>query len=79
MTSELGMKYIWIDCLCILQDCEEDWAYEAARMGDIYRYAVCNIAASGFKDGKTGLFKERTPLSLLHFPLFLNLVLFGDK
>ncbi|KAH8768298.1 heterokaryon incompatibility protein-domain-containing protein [Diaporthe sp. PMI_573] len=79
MTSQLGMRYIWIDCLCILQDCQRDWAYEAAQMGDIYRYAKCNIAASGYKDGKTSLFKERTPLPLLNFPLDLDLVLFGDK
>lgn len=79
VTSELGMKYIWIDCLCILQDCQDDWAHEAARMGDVYRYAKCNIAASGYKDGKTGLLKERTPLPLLNHPLFLDLVLVCNK
>lgn len=79
MTIQLGIKYIWIDCLCIIQDCQDDWAYEAARMGDIYRYARCNIAASGYEDGKTRLLKERTPLPLLNFPLYLDLVLVCDK
>lgn len=79
MTNELGVKYIWIDCLCILQDCRDDWASEAARMGDIFRHAKCNIAASGYKDGKTSLFKERTPLPLTTFPLHLDRVLVGDK
>jgi hypothetical protein len=79
MTSQLGIKYIWIDCLCILQDCRDDWAREAARMGDIYRYAKCNIAASGYENSKTSLFMERTPLPLLNFPLELDLVLVGDK
>lgn len=48
-------------------------------MGDIYRSAKCNIAASGYKDGKTALFKERTPLPLLHFPLHLDRVLVDDE
>lgn len=79
LTTELGMKYIWIDCLCILQDCQDDWTHEAARMGDIYRSAKCNIAASGYKDGKTRLFKERTPSPLQHFPLYWDRVLVDDE
>lgn len=79
MTTQLGVSYIWIDCLCILQDCQDDWAYEAAEMGDIYRHAKCNIAASGYKDGNISLFKRRTPLPLLNYPLYLHRVLVGDK
>lgn len=78
MTSQLGVKYIWIDCLCILQDCRDDWAYEAARMGDVYRYAQCNIAASGYKDSKTRLLKERALILLLNFSLYLDRVLVVD-
>lgn len=75
VTCQLGVKYIWIDCLCILQDCQDDWAYEAARMGDVYYYAKCNIAASGYADGKTSLFKERTPIPLINYPLFMDRIL----
>lgn len=78
INSQLGIKYIWIDCLCIVQDCQDDWAYEAAMMGDIYRYAECNIAASGYKDGKTRILKERTPIPLLNFPLYMDLSLVDD-
>jgi hypothetical protein len=42
----LEFDYIWIDCLCILQDDREDWNREAARMADVYSNAALTIAAS---------------------------------
>jgi hypothetical protein len=30
----LGFRYIWIDALCIVQDSDEDWLHESAKMGD---------------------------------------------
>jgi len=41
----LGLEYIWIDSLCIMQDSKEDWETQSAVMGDIYRFAFINIAA----------------------------------
>lgn len=79
VTSQLGVKYIWIDCLCILQDSRDDWEYEAARMGDVYQYAACNIAASGYENGKTSIFKERTPLPFLNFLLCVDRTLVTDN
>jgi hypothetical protein len=55
----IGIDYIWIDSLCIIQDSENDWHVEAARMGNVYRYGWCNIAATEAKDGKSGLFVDR--------------------
>ncbi|ORY19521.1 heterokaryon incompatibility protein-domain-containing protein, partial [Clohesyomyces aquaticus] len=43
----LGIRYLWIDSLCICQDSEEDWAQESALMGAIYSHAILNIAATG--------------------------------
>lgn len=42
----LCIPYIWIDSLCIVQDDEEEWCAEAARMNDIYSGGILNIAAS---------------------------------
>lgn len=42
----LGIGYIWIDCLCILQDSKADWEHESARMADVYSNAYITIAAS---------------------------------
>jgi hypothetical protein len=33
-TLMLGVEYIWIDSLCILQDDEEDWEIESSKMAD---------------------------------------------
>ncbi|QSZ36552.1 hypothetical protein DSL72_006432 [Monilinia vaccinii-corymbosi] len=42
----LGFEFLWIDCLCILQDSSEDWEVESKNMGDVYRNATLTIAAA---------------------------------
>ncbi|KAK3615313.1 hypothetical protein LTR56_026669 [Elasticomyces elasticus] len=64
VTRRLGVPYIWIDSLCIIQDSEEDWRQEAARMGEVYQGSYCNIAATAAKDGRDGLFRKRTLLDV---------------
>ena len=53
---ELGLLYIWIDSLCILQDDSSDWLREAAGMSSVYGGSSLNIAASGAPDGSFGCF-----------------------
>lgn len=55
----LGVHYLWIDSLCIVQDDEKDWAREASEMGKIYKNAWLTIAATGAIDGAQGLFLDR--------------------
>jgi hypothetical protein len=59
VTRNLGIRYLWIDSLCILQDSEADWAIEASRMADIYRYSTLTIAASSSMDCTKGFLLER--------------------
>jgi hypothetical protein len=59
MARFLDFNYIWIDCLCICQDDEEDWAQEAARMADVYDNATICIAASRAKDCNSGFLQAR--------------------
>jgi hypothetical protein len=54
-----GIKYIWIDSLCIIQDDEDDWRRESALMSDVYGYSTVNIAATHARDGSAGLFVDR--------------------
>jgi hypothetical protein len=54
VTRKLNLKYLWIDALCILQDSQEDWRAEAAKMGHYYRNAHLTISALDAPDGVTG-------------------------
>ncbi|KAF0328660.1 heterokaryon incompatibility protein [Colletotrichum asianum] len=56
VTKHLGIHYIWIDSLCIVQDDAQDWAVEASRMASVYANAHLTISAMGATDGHQGLF-----------------------
>jgi hypothetical protein len=45
VTRKLGLQYIWIDSLCIIQDIADDWKKEAVTMHAVYKYAVVTIVA----------------------------------
>ncbi len=45
IAHQLGVRYLWIDSLCIIQDQREDWIKQAALMGDIYSRGFLNLAA----------------------------------
>lgn len=59
ITRSLGIQYLWIDSLCIIQDDKEDWERESARMGDIYEQAFATIAATGSPGPNVGCFIPR--------------------
>jgi len=61
VAKSLSVRFLWIDCLCILQDSEEDWLKESALMAKVYGMAHCNIAATGATDSNEGLFFKREP------------------
>lgn len=57
----LGIEYIWIDSLAIIQDDPEDWKREAALMTQVYKHSHLNIAARSASNGTFGLFFDREP------------------
>lgn len=59
-TRQLGIQYLWIDALCIVQDDAEDWACEAVRMREIYANASVTLSANDACDSSEGLFRSRT-------------------
>jgi Heterokaryon incompatibility protein (HET) len=61
ITRELGIQYLWIDSLCIIQDDAKDWEQEAARMASIYEGAQVTIAAAWGKNGESGCFHDYHP------------------
>ena len=58
VTRELGLGYIWIDSLCIVQDSPRDWEGESALMSTVYGNSTINLAAAGAIDGSHGLFLQ---------------------
>ncbi|PQE11538.1 heterokaryon incompatibility protein [Rutstroemia sp. NJR-2017a BVV2] len=64
IARSLGIFYIWIDSLCIIQDSDEDWKAEAAKMGDVYAGAACTIASTGSPSSEGGCYHPRKTLSL---------------
>lgn len=59
IVRRLGLKYVWIDSLCIVQDDGADFAREAARMALVYSQAHIVIAATRGSTGDAGLFHDR--------------------
>lgn len=45
IARKLGVKYVWIDSLCIIQDSIEDWTRESGLMGKIFSRSYCAIGA----------------------------------
>ena len=58
IARELGMSYIWIDALCIIQSDSKDWHLEAGRMHSVYGGSEVTIAASSATDAHQGCFEE---------------------
>jgi hypothetical protein len=46
VTQALGIPYLWIDSMCILQDSAKDKATEIGQMAQIYRGAYLTLSAS---------------------------------
>ena len=55
LTYKLGLRYLWIDSLCIVQDDLEDWRTEGGKMADIYAHSYMTFAATNSMDSKGGL------------------------
>lgn len=72
-TRGLGISYLWIDSLCIIQDNNQDWHSEAQGMGALYHNATLVIAAAGSQNSTGGLFITKRPQSAViqipHEPL----------
>ena len=55
LTSYLGIRYLWVDALCILQDNEANKKHQLPLMEKIYRHATLTVVAAAGEDPSTGL------------------------
>jgi hypothetical protein len=58
VSKRLGVKFIWIDSLCIIQYSQEHWEWECSRMAAIYANAVATIFASDVPNPSVGFLRE---------------------
>lgn len=54
LTLSLGFRFIWIDCLCIVQDDADDWEVQSSLMSEIYQDAALTIAATSSSGDNEG-------------------------
>jgi hypothetical protein len=59
VSFKLGVRYLWIDSLCIIQDNTSDWQQESSKMNLVYQNALFTIAAEAAADGQGGCFIMR--------------------
>ncbi|KAL6799957.1 heterokaryon incompatibility domain-containing protein [Trichoderma sp. SZMC 28012] len=58
-TRKLGFRYLWVDALCIIQDCAKDKEMEISRMASIYKNASVTIAASSSENAAHGFLTQK--------------------
>lgn len=63
VTHALGVQYLWVDTLCIIQDSEQDKRHELAQMHRIYRDAYVTIIAASAAKVSAGFLQERPAAS----------------
>ena len=73
---KLGVKYIWIDSLCVIQDDRDDWERESANMAAIYHGSLLTLAATKAESSSVGMF-ARIPPELEEHELILGTGLNG--
>ena len=60
VAARLGLRYIWIECLCILQDDLADWEKESVKMDAVYGGAIVTLMACSSVSSTWSLFNERS-------------------
>ncbi|KAF9463853.1 heterokaryon incompatibility protein-domain-containing protein [Collybia nuda] len=68
-TPLLGLRYLWVDSLCILQDSEDDKAVEIAQMRSVYQNASVTIIAANAEKATEGFLQDRcAPPAAIELP-----------
>ena len=72
VTRGIGIRYLWIDSLCIIQDAANDKAAEMSRMHKIYGSSSCTIVAAAAHSVYDGflLGKDTPHVPQRHLPFF---------
>ncbi|KAL3431738.1 heterokaryon incompatibility protein-domain-containing protein [Aspergillus tetrazonus] len=63
VTQSIGLRYIWVDSLCIVQDDLPDKAQDIARMANVYKESYLTISASRASDAEEGFLSDNADKS----------------
>jgi hypothetical protein len=58
VTRSIGIRYLWVDALCILQDSEADKVVELTTMGSVYRNSTLTISAACSQSAQHGFLRS---------------------
>lgn len=61
MCRRMGVRYLWVDALCIIQndEHEQDWYAESGKMRHIYSNSLFSIAADVSRNSKEGFLRGK--------------------
>ncbi|KAE9574129.1 hypothetical protein CGMCC3_g9907 [Colletotrichum fructicola] len=59
VTVQIGLSYLWVDAMCIIQDDDNDKMKEIAKMHAVYRSSLITMAPSEAVTSKTGFLRPR--------------------
>jgi len=73
VTRGLGIRYLWIDSLCIIQDSTEDWEKECIKMPQIYQNSTVTIAGPAASGCESGFLDRQSKTPFLELPIGGNI------
>ena len=65
VTRRLGVRYLWVDSLCVIQDSPEDRHRECDGMAEVYRNAVLTIVANAANNSNDPLIARSDDQSVI--------------
>jgi hypothetical protein len=79
ITRKLGLRYVWIDSLCIIQNSKLDWEIESKKMGSIYRESYVTISAAVARSSTVGILNAVQKPVLINAPASVKIRLSDDS
>lgn len=69
VARELGIRYVWVDALCIVQRDLADLAYHSQRMQSIYQNALLTVSVVGSETSSMPFLGSEAPDSRAQYPI----------
>jgi hypothetical protein len=67
LVQTLGIPYLWVDAICIIQDSKTDWEQESKEMARVYRNAHLTICTTGSASCRQGFMDRSMTVASIRF------------